>query len=300
MEAPRRPLRHRGAHGVASHSTAAMLGRCVRDAGRCTPTTTAGLEFDVRTLMARRSALGLLGVAGLAALAGCTDGASSTGAGTGRPRRAPRGARPQAGHGIRHGRRRQPGARRDRRARSPVTAATARTCSTTRASCASDLRSSIGTSTTTAAGVPLTVNLTVLDCRQRATRAMAGVAVYAWHCDAQGRYSMYSPGVEDENYLRGVQPTDDERHGERSPRSSPAATRPLAAHPLRGLPQHRRGDERRADRQDQPDRAAPGGLRGGLRRRRRLPGQRVTTSRAPRSPATWCSATTAASTSSRR
>jgi len=37
---------------------------------------------------------------------------------------------------------------------------------------------------------------------------MPGVAVYAWHCDAQGRYSMYSPGVEDENYLRGVQPTD--------------------------------------------------------------------------------------------
>ena len=37
---------------------------------------------------------------------------------------------------------------------------------------------------------------------------MEGVAVYAWHADAQGRYSMYSQGVEDENYLRGVQPTD--------------------------------------------------------------------------------------------
>ncbi len=35
-----------------------------------------------------------------------------------------------------------------------------------------------------------------------------GVAVYAWHADAQGRYSMYSQGVENENYLRGVQPTD--------------------------------------------------------------------------------------------
>ena len=34
------------------------------------------------------------------------------------------------------------------------------------------------------------------------------VAVYAWHADAQGRYSMYSQGVENENYLRGVQPTD--------------------------------------------------------------------------------------------
>ena len=34
------------------------------------------------------------------------------------------------------------------------------------------------------------------------------MAVYAWHADAQGRYSMYSSGVENENYLRGVQPTD--------------------------------------------------------------------------------------------
>ena len=36
----------------------------------------------MRTLVARRSALGLLGGAGLAALAGCTDGSSSAGAGT--------------------------------------------------------------------------------------------------------------------------------------------------------------------------------------------------------------------------
>ena len=36
----------------------------------------------------------------------------------------------------------------------------------------------------------------------------AGAAVYAWHCDAEGRYSMYSQGVENENYLRGVQEAD--------------------------------------------------------------------------------------------
>ena len=29
--------------------------------------------------------------------------------------------------------------------------------------------------------------------------------MYLWHCDREGRYSMYSQGVEDENYLRGVQ-----------------------------------------------------------------------------------------------
>jgi protocatechuate 3,4-dioxygenase beta subunit len=32
--------------------------------------------------------------------------------------------------------------------------------------------------------------------------------VYLWHCDRDGNYSMYSQGVEDENYLRGVQESD--------------------------------------------------------------------------------------------
>ena len=36
----------------------------------------------------------------------------------------------------------------------------------------------------------------------------AGVAVYVWHCDRDGGYSMYSQGVEDQNYLRGVQVAD--------------------------------------------------------------------------------------------
>jgi protocatechuate 3,4-dioxygenase beta subunit len=35
-----------------------------------------------------------------------------------------------------------------------------------------------------------------------------GVAVYVWHCDREGRYSMYSDGVTGENYLRGVQVAD--------------------------------------------------------------------------------------------
>jgi protocatechuate 3,4-dioxygenase beta subunit len=37
---------------------------------------------------------------------------------------------------------------------------------------------------------------------------MAGAAVYLWHCDIEGRYSMYD--VAGENYLRGVQETDDD------------------------------------------------------------------------------------------
>ncbi len=34
---------------------------------------------------------------------------------------------------------------------------------------------------------------------------MANAAVHVWHCDQQGRYSLYSQGAESENYLRGVQ-----------------------------------------------------------------------------------------------
>lgn len=70
-----------------------------------------------------------------------------------------------------------------------------------------DIRSSFGSSTTTATGVPLTIELTVVDSTNDGA-PLAGAAVYAWHCDQQGRYSMYSQGVTNENYLRGVQVAD--------------------------------------------------------------------------------------------
>ena len=31
-----------------------------------------------------------------------------------------------------------------------------------------------------------------------------------WHCDREGRYSLYSQGAEDQNYLRGVQAAGDD------------------------------------------------------------------------------------------
>lgn len=36
----------------------------------------------------------------------------------------------------------------------------------------------------------------------------AGRAVYVWHCDAAGRYSLYNSGATDQNYLPGVQESD--------------------------------------------------------------------------------------------
>jgi protocatechuate 3,4-dioxygenase beta subunit len=71
----------------------------------------------------------------------------------------------------------------------------------------SDIRSSFGSSSGTADGVPLTVTLSLLD-QANSCAALSGAAVYLWHCDREGRYSLYSDGVTDQNYLRGVQEAD--------------------------------------------------------------------------------------------
>ncbi|WP_106399749.1 dioxygenase family protein [Actinocorallia populi] len=68
----------------------------------------------------------------------------------------------------------------------------------------SDIRSSFGSASGTAEGVPVTVELTVTD----GGAPYRGAAVYVWHCDREGRYSLYSAGATEENYLRGVQEAD--------------------------------------------------------------------------------------------
>jgi protocatechuate 3,4-dioxygenase beta subunit len=55
--------------------------------------------------------------------------------------------------------------------------------------------------------VPATLELTLLDT-SNAAAPLSGAAVYVWHCDREGRYSLYSDGVTDVNYLRGVQVSD--------------------------------------------------------------------------------------------
>ncbi|MFY7948072.1 MAG: SpoIID/LytB domain-containing protein [Gemmatimonas sp.] len=53
----------------------------------------------------------------------------------------------------------------------------------------------------------MTVTLTLVNNNGQCA-PLAGYAVYLWHADAQGRYSMYSSGVENEDYLRGVVPLE--------------------------------------------------------------------------------------------
>ena len=71
----------------------------------------------------------------------------------------------------------------------------------------SDIRSSIAGATGTAEGVLLTVKLNLVNTASSCAD-LSGYAIYIWHCDRDGLYSMYNAGVTDENYLRGVQETD--------------------------------------------------------------------------------------------
>ena len=69
----------------------------------------------------------------------------------------------------------------------------------------SDIRSSFVGSTTVATGVPVTFTITVVDANNSCA-PLANYAIYIWHCDQLGRYSLYD--LPAESYLRGLQVTD--------------------------------------------------------------------------------------------
>ena len=152
-----------------------------------------GLAFDVATLVSRRRALQAFGLgAAFLGLAACGSGSSSSstttsaGAGTSAAGEIPdETAGPYPGDGSNGV---------DVLEQSGVVR--------------SDIRSSFGASSGTAEGVPMTLELTVKDLANGGA-AFSGVAVYVWHCNRAGEYSMYSDAVRDQNYLRGVQIADD-------------------------------------------------------------------------------------------
>jgi len=69
----------------------------------------------------------------------------------------------------------------------------------------SDIRPSFISTTTVATGVQVVITLTLVNVNASCA-PLAGYAVYLWHCDRNGYYSLYS--VAAESYLRGVQVTD--------------------------------------------------------------------------------------------
>jgi protocatechuate 3,4-dioxygenase beta subunit len=173
------------------------------------PAWDQGLAFDVETLIDRRQALKIIGVAGAGlTLAACTPGA--TGLLTASPG-ATTAASASAGATA--------GATTDASCEVAIPEETAGPYPGDGSNgpdvlgqsgvVRSDIRSSFGSSTTTAVGVRLTIRFTVLDLANGCA-PYAGAAVYAWHCDRDGNYSMYSQAAASENYLRGVQAAGDD------------------------------------------------------------------------------------------
>ena len=165
-----------------------------------TPEHDLGLAADVRTLIARRSALRLVGGAGLLAVVGCAAEPDAPSASTSQT--------PQAAGTATN----DPAAVTtevpdETRGPFPGDGSNGANALDDSGIVRSDITRSFDTSDTVAAGVPLTVNMTLLDA-DNGFAALPGAAVYVWQCDAEGGYSMYSPGLEQENYLRGVQETD--------------------------------------------------------------------------------------------
>ena len=174
------------------------------------------LSFDISTLLGRRRALQLLGGAGLVALVGC----ASNGIVLERPTTSATAAATTASSAASAG---STGS-----ATTAASGSSATTAAAADASCTtipeetggpfpadgsngpnvltesgivrSDIRASFGSSSGLAQGVPLTIQLQVLDNAKGCT-PMAGAAVYLWHCDIDGNYSLYSKAVTGENYL---------------------------------------------------------------------------------------------------
>lgn len=184
-----------------------------------------GLSFDLATLMHRRGMLKLLGGAGLAAMVGCrgVDEVVSPAASTAQTSTTTgASARTTATTGA------APTTTTPATAPSSVAAATPTSCEPLPSETGgpfpgdgsnganalnqsgvvrSDIRSSFASASGVAAGVPLTYKLRLLDSA-KGCQAISGAAVYIWQCDANGLYSMYSQGAQNENYLRGVQVSD--------------------------------------------------------------------------------------------
>jgi protocatechuate 3,4-dioxygenase beta subunit len=142
-----------------------------------------GLSHDLPRLISRRRALGLIaGGIGATALAACGDGSSSPKSSAAEIPEETAGPYPGDG------------------SNGPNVLAESGVVR-------SDITSSFGDASGTAEGVPATVELTLLDVGAGGT-PLAGAAVYLWHCNREGQYSMYDEAIADQNHLRGVQVSD--------------------------------------------------------------------------------------------
>ncbi len=167
-----------------------------------------GLEYDLGTLR-RRNVLRLLAGAGLAVVAGCSADETPSAGGTPSTTPTAAGTTPTASSST-------PAAAastgdvdeipEETAGPYPGDGSNGPNVLTESGIVRSDITKSFGSASGVAEGVPLTVELLVMDAAK--DTALPGAAVYLWHCDALGRYSLYDDEIGDENYLRGVQAAD--------------------------------------------------------------------------------------------
>jgi protocatechuate 3,4-dioxygenase beta subunit len=154
-----------------------------------------GLAFDIPKLISRRRALGVLaGSLTTAALAAC--GASPSSGGSGSSATATAAADGSAEIPD------------ETAGPYPGDGSNGPNVLTESGVVRSDITTSFGDAAGVAEGVPTTVEMTLLDVAKGGT-PLAGAAVYLWHCNIAGQYSMYDQDVAGENYLRGVQESDE-------------------------------------------------------------------------------------------
>ena len=157
--------------------------------------TDQGLSFDVATLMNRRRVLRAFGLGAAAVgLAACSSGANSS------PASSPASGSVSSAAGEIPDETAGP---------YPGDGSNGPDVLEQSGIVRSDIRSSFGGASGTAEGVPMTLELTIKDLTNDGA-PYSGVAVYVWHCDRDGGYSLYSNGVSEQNYLRGVQVADDD------------------------------------------------------------------------------------------
>ena len=168
-----------------------------------------GLAHDLPTLLDRRRALGLLSGVGLsAALASCgvldwarDEPMENVPSGGGIPPPDPAGSRPATK--VEEG---------DVPAETggpfPADGSNGRNVLVQTGIVRSDITGSFGGPKGVATGIPTTLALTLLDHDNGKTKPLKGAAIYVWHCDSKGRYSMYDAHLAHQNYLRGLQVAD--------------------------------------------------------------------------------------------
>ncbi|RZL84293.1 MAG: dioxygenase [Rhodococcus sp. (in: high G+C Gram-positive bacteria)] len=160
-----------------------------------------GLSHDLKSMLSRRRALFVFGAAGASALAACST-ACSTASSTTSAAEASSTAGDVAATGTCVA-----AAPQETAGPYPGDGSNGPNVLVESGIVRQDIRSSFGSYSGTAEGVATTIELTLQDLTKDCA-AGEGMAVYLWHCDRDGEYSLYGQGITEQNYLRGVQVAD--------------------------------------------------------------------------------------------